>query len=1022
MANFYDMTPEELDLYIKEGGYDKSKSEFLRNEWAKKNTLSGKAKASLEDATQLPEGFDRADFLPVSKPEGKSVIDALKSGEANWAMPGALVDTADQILTAGRTGEKMTAGLPVSEDEQMQAAFTGAGVAAGGSSAFTVPEGAVRHFGGKVWDEKTSNSKRPSAYYQPERGFVDNAWINPITTALENLDVPKNGIRGSELKKVLQSDPEIRGSFLTSTGILDGIQGDKRYFKADLNSLSEQFDSATNVIHYRQFENYQRQSQQGLVDKEIDYKELGVSFDFLSDNAPNFKANEQHFNENTLSHARVSKRKSSNTGEEYLLVEELQSDLLQKGYEKPRKATESETAVSAPPIKKTKESVDTSLKAIIAEAQESGVNKIVIPPFEKILAARFDPASNTYKKMLQKGSPFHNTYVKALNESLDELQKNYPEVRISTKNLPYSDANNIITSLINKGYHTDIPELNLDYYDFTPAELLAENIQLIINRRSFNSRGFTFKNDKAYRELESELGLKDYFDGMNEVELNSLNPDAIADQFLKSKQKNLLGLEIDISELSDKYDLTRPRFNKGGLVTMDEQMSMFDVKGFAEGGMATDPVSGNEIPPGASAEEVRDDIDAKLSEGEYVVPADVVQYYGVKFFEKLREKAKSDLEEMASDGRIGGEPIEEEDEETEDDEELSPEEMAMLQEVMSQDSGNVEMQMAEGGLVPKADKNMQPTFDPKKWQSMGASLTNSGASQSGSLYKTFVGPSGEVRMILFVNGKPITPIPKGFTEKTAQPTQAKVEEPAYNNQADEGRDKREDREQPADSKSWAERNYEALSTDPVKFGMEQLKGGLEDKLGPLGATMIGGPVFGSIAAAGAQVENIASAKAAERIAQSKGLDTTELSSSIKSAEENLSGFGKLATQTFNAASGDNYYKSWEETNSERSRDKGVTNSASRTPSTAGPRDETGSNGGGVYSPDSRPEGPSSRPEGGTGGAGVGGGPSTGPSKSDMQKDIGEQGGYQGGYGFNKGGLVTKKVKPTKNKGLVTKRK
>ena len=59
-------------------------------------------------------------------------------------------------------------------------------------------------------------------------------------------------------------------------------------------------------------------------------------------------------------------------------------------------------------------------------------------------------------------------------------------------------------------------------------------------------------------------------------------------------------------------------------------------------GLDRDPVSGNEIPPGSLAKEVRDDIPAQLSEGEYVVPADVVQYYGVKFFEDLRMEAKRD--------------------------------------------------------------------------------------------------------------------------------------------------------------------------------------------------------------------------------------------------------------------------------------------------------------------------------------------------------------------------------------------
>lgn len=69
-----------------------------------------------------------------------------------------------------------------------------------------------------------------------------------------------------------------------------------------------------------------------------------------------------------------------------------------------------------------------------------------------------------------------------------------------------------------------------------------------------------------------------------------------------------------------------------------------------------DPVSGNEVPVGSLPEEVRDDIPAQLSEGEYVVPADVVRYYGVKFFEDLRRDAKNGFDEMDSEGRIGGEP------------------------------------------------------------------------------------------------------------------------------------------------------------------------------------------------------------------------------------------------------------------------------------------------------------------------------------------------------------------------------
>ena len=86
-------------------------------------------------------------------------------------------------------------------------------------------------------------------------------------------------------------------------------------------------------------------------------------------------------------------------------------------------------------------------------------------------------------------------------------------------------------------------------------------------------------------------------------------------------------------------------------------MSMFEEGGIADDGMNRDPVSGNEIPSGSLASEVRDDIPAQLSEGEYVVPADVVRYFGVKVFEDMRMEAKMGLQSMEQDGRIGGEPV-----------------------------------------------------------------------------------------------------------------------------------------------------------------------------------------------------------------------------------------------------------------------------------------------------------------------------------------------------------------------------
>ena len=75
-------------------------------------------------------------------------------------------------------------------------------------------------------------------------------------------------------------------------------------------------------------------------------------------------------------------------------------------------------------------------------------------------------------------------------------------------------------------------------------------------------------------------------------------------------------------------------------------MNLFEEGGMKDDGLKKDPISGNDIPPGSLAKEVRDDIPAQLSDGEYVVPADVVQYYGVKFFEDLRMEAKAGLKQI----------------------------------------------------------------------------------------------------------------------------------------------------------------------------------------------------------------------------------------------------------------------------------------------------------------------------------------------------------------------------------------
>ena len=149
-----------------------------------------------------------------------------------------------------------------------------------------------------------------------------------------------------------------------------------------------------------------------------------------------------------------------------------------------------------------------------------------------------------------------------------------------------------------------------------------------------------------------------------------------------------------------KFDIPKDsqlRLAEGGVVMEEQMQKILQEGGIADDGMNRDPVSGNEIPSGSLASEVRDDIPAQLSGGEYVVPADVTRFYGVKFFEDLRKDAKAGLAEMESNGRIGGSQAPTPDPDTE---QVSDADIAQIEQMLS-DQGMAAGGLAQGGMMDK---------------------------------------------------------------------------------------------------------------------------------------------------------------------------------------------------------------------------------------------------------------------------------------------------------------------------------
>lgn len=91
--------------------------------------------------------------------------------------------------------------------------------------------------------------------------------------------------------------------------------------------------------------------------------------------------------------------------------------------------------------------------------------------------------------------------------------------------------------------------------------------------------------------------------------------------------------------------MQQPAMAKGGV--------LLEEGGMLQEGGTVDSVSGNEVPVGSMQEEVRDDIPAQLSEGEFVFPADVVRYIGLERLMQMRQAAKDGLAKMEDMGQMG---------------------------------------------------------------------------------------------------------------------------------------------------------------------------------------------------------------------------------------------------------------------------------------------------------------------------------------------------------------------------------
>lgn len=344
----------------------------------------------------------------------------------------------------------------------------------------------------------------------------------------------------------------------------------------------------------------------------------------------------------------------------------------------------------------------------------------------------------------------------------------------------------------------------------------------------------------------------------------------------KAKPENTGGFR-DSAKENKKRIRNFSGFNKGGTV-MNKQMEMAFMQqgGLQDDGMNQDPVSGNEVPSGSMASEVRDDISAQLSEGEYVVPADVVRYLGVKHFEDLRDKAKNGLNKMETDGRIGGEPVPVGGPKAG----LRPDEMQEIQKMFeggmvagAANGADFSFYNPEGSTVEEAVTTPGPAGRPMysgefSFEQPGAGLATPPPEVTipetpEQKTVTLYGPSGEVIALMLPKDQAM------YDQLIAQGyglTAPQIEK--------ERSDKDKDKEVQTDPNAWMDKYDYTNSGVLMQQSLDALdpKEGLEGMVGKV----FGGGVFGQLSSA----SNAAQIAANIRLLNSQGVNTTKLQTKL----------------------------------------------------------------------------------------------------------------------------------------------
>lgn len=444
---------------------------------------------------------------------------------------------------------------------------------------------------------------------------------SPVRDIVAGLEVPSQGIKGSQFIKMLQDNPSVRNSEVSALDL--GINPQARYTREELDQL---VNSRVPQVEGYLTQNYASYQRQKVQDQEIGYDELVI--EATPQEGVGFKARSQHYGSNTLAHTRISTREGPNGP--YVLVEEMQSDLIQQGWDE-RKAfggsfidwmtNDYPTAVSlgGTDLQRITRILDERSSDIMSGElglyeisdliRDSGVEQIgILQPFD--IAAMYRDYKLSSSAI--QPPPIRNTQesTRLLVESLISYadQRGVNEIvfppleRIAAERFSpgTEEYNKAITP--GSGFHqTYVASLKKVLQEFQ-NEFGRENLpvyrrelnyeQQTVPSLSFQAASWDFDdirnardNDNLHNFLSETfedddgqiINRGDYYNRIYSYDfLNATTPNELLEMNAEINKSTMVslptdGIAINIGALREQYNLNYPRFAEGGLVTQTKQ-------------------------------------------------------------------------------------------------------------------------------------------------------------------------------------------------------------------------------------------------------------------------------------------------------------------------------------------------------------------------------------------------------------------------------------------------------------------